>query len=117
MLINCIYAKEIPCGGRCVECQLKLYGGAPSVDVCNYVCKRKTPFGSTPKTTDEPLTGREKFDTCIFRSETSVSVVRKSCCSSSTVEGFRCDKFQYHPLTEGTCEDCSAYEKKQIQCK
>jgi hypothetical protein len=41
MLVNCIYAKKISCGGRCVECQLGIYGLAPDIDICHSVCQKK----------------------------------------------------------------------------
>lgn len=59
-----------------------------------------------------PKSGQEKFDTCSYRSDTEVIEVKRSCCSSKEIKGFKCNKFDIIPVRPEQCVACGDYIAK-----
>src|SRR5882724_9414462 len=106
MKVNCIHAIDIETL-NCVECTLGLYGGKPSIYICNGICTKKEPI-HMPEI-NNALTGEEKFNTCQYKSNEEVSIIKKTCCSSHIINGFKCEKLGIHPLSSKNCEGCNQY--------
>ena len=53
-----------------------------------------------------------KFNTCKHRSLEEIIEVKKTCCSSMTIKGYKCLLLQVFPLSPKHCEKCTKYEIK-----
>lgn len=53
-----------------------------------------------------------KFNTCLHRSDGEISEVRRSCCTSFTVKGFKCNLLAVFPLEPHICQQCLKFEPK-----
>ncbi len=54
----------------------------------------------------------DKFNTCANRSEKEVSEIKRTCCNSTAVIGYKCIKLSIHPLSAERCKECLHYQAK-----
>jgi hypothetical protein len=66
---------------------------------------------SAPKQS-EAASYMEMFETCVHRTIEEVDIVIKTCCSSYTQRGFRCEKRDINFLGPTVCRDCPVYKKR-----
>ncbi|MEK6883124.1 MAG: hypothetical protein AABY22_26095 [Nanoarchaeota archaeon] len=53
-----------------------------------------------------------KFNTCKHRSLEEIIEVKKTCCSSMTIKGYKCLLLQHFPLNSMICKECQKFEIK-----
>ena len=58
------------------------------------------------------LSGEQKFNSCMFRSETEEPYEIKRCCYAEKSTGFICRKRAIYGININTCTDCVEYSKK-----
>lgn len=59
------------------------------------------------------MTGKEKFDTCGFRSKgQDIKEIRTCCKGTQKVQGYVCYHHNVFKLTPTRCERCKDYKRK-----
>lgn len=56
--------------------------------------------------------GAQRYNSCQFRDINLTSEIKKTCCSSSVVEGYRCSQYNVLLTDSRRCEMCPFYSAK-----